>query len=113
MALALELPDEYSSDLESGAKTMTFQLRDKISIGDIITIMAGDTKRKVKVTGKAWIPETEMSDKTRQEIGSKVPKEVGFSGAFQITFDYSDSGDSEKPEDAKLDLISKRMDEEL
>jgi hypothetical protein len=92
-------------------------MRDKINIGDIITIMAGGTKRKIKITGKAWVPETEMSDNIRAEIGSKVPKQVGFSGAFQITFDYEDGSGAEdigeEPKDEKLDLISKKMDEDL
>jgi len=111
MALALELPEENSGQIEAGEKTMTFQVRDKISIGDVITIVSGNVRRKVRITGKAWIPETEMSDNVRSELGSKIPKEVGFSGAFQITFDYADEGSRER--DEKLDVISKHMDEEL
>ena len=115
MALALELPDEHEEGLRTGEKTMTFQVRDKISIGDIITVISGGERRKVRITGKAWVPETEMSDSVRRELGIKIPKKVGFSGAFQITFDYDDRGDRGDGEerDERLDVVSKHMDEEL
>jgi len=116
MSLALELPDEYESGLESGEKTVTFQVRDKIVIGDIVTIMAGNTKRKARIINKVWVPEVEMSDEVRQEFRGKVPKEVGFSGAFKISLQYADDtarepGATEGEEgEEKIDVISRHMD---
>lgn len=109
--LALELPDEYSQSVSSGEQTFTFQVRDKLAIGDIISIISGNTRRKIRITGKAWVPETEMPEDTKAHLSTKVPKELGFSGAFKIIFDYVDDDNIEK--DEKLDLISKHMDKDI
>ena len=112
MALAIELPDDQESSLESGERTSVYQVRDKISIGDIITIMSGGAKRKVRIVSKNWVSEMEMAEEVRSEFKSKVPHDIGFSGAFQIGFEYADQEDQEddsKP-DEDISLISKRMD---
>jgi hypothetical protein len=126
MTLALEFPPENAPKLESGNKTMTFQIHDKIVVGDVITAISGNIRRKIKITGKMWVPETEMPDKVRTEIlnSSDMRGVAGFSGAFQIAFQYvgevegTESGaeGSEsvgESKDATLSVISKHMDENL
>lgn len=91
MSLALELPPERGPHIQSGEENTTYQIRDQLSVGDIITIMAGDVHRKIRITGKRWISDTEMDERLRAELSGKIPERVGFSGAFLITFDYADT----------------------
>ena len=108
MSLAIELPDEYASDIKSGKKKLTFQLQDKVRVGDTINIIAGSTSRKVKIVRKQWIPETQMNDRVRTELMGKVSAAEGYSGAYQLSIEYLDGG-SEGSED----LPPKRFGEDV
>jgi hypothetical protein len=107
MSLAIELPDEYESRIESGETTFTYQLVDEIKVGSEITLVAGSARRKVRVTSKRWVPETKMQGEVREKILTIAPpREKGFSGAFQIGFEYMD-GASPEPRQKYGDDIDK------
>ncbi len=110
MSLAIELPDEYSQSIESGEKKLTFQLQDKIRVGDVVNIFAGSAKRKVKITRKVWVPETQMDDRIRTELMGKVSAAEGYSGAYRLSMEYLD-GASEGEGEGE-DLLPKRFGED-
>ncbi len=115
MSIAIELPDEYESRVKSGETVFTYQLADEIKVGSTITLIAGGARRQVRITSKRWVPETRMSQQVHQKILTIAPpREKGFSGAFQMGFEYLD-GDGPKPEERgkEVDEIAKGVEEEI
>jgi len=111
MSLAIELPDKYAEDIKSGKKTYTFQLQDKIRVGDIINIHAGPVAKKVKIVRKVWVPETQMDDHVRSELMDKVSAAEGYSGAYQLTLEYTDDGEVPREKFGKeADQVADLMD---
>jgi hypothetical protein len=90
MAIVIEVPPSYEDGVESGSKTITYQLQDELKVGDTTTIIAGSAKRRIRITKKAWIPEIQMGNRLRSEIIQNIPKGKAFSGAFQISYEYID-----------------------
>jgi len=116
MGLAIELPDEYESKVQSGETTFTYQLIDELKVGSVVTLIAGSAKRNVKIINKRWVPETRMGDKVREKILTIAPpREKGFSGAFQIGFEYVDETSPEpRPKYREdIDKIANKVEEEL
>jgi len=118
MGLAIILPDEYGPKVQAGEITVTFQLRDSIEEGQTITIIAGETRKEARITGKVWIPETEMQSGVRSKILEIAPpRQEGFSGAFKIGLDYSGTNEpsnaQERPKESfggDVDEIAKSLD---
>lgn len=105
MGLAIELPDEYEQNVKAGETLFTYQLADEIKVGSTITLISGTTKRKIRVTNKRWVPETSMNAKLREKILTIAPpREKGFSGAFQIAFEYVDSSEQKPRQNYAADV---------
>jgi hypothetical protein len=113
MGLAIELPDEYEPRVKAGETTFTYQLADEIKVGSELTLVAGSAKRKIRVISKRWVPETKMAGKVREKILTIAPpREKGFSGAFQIGFEYTDTAQEPRQKYAgEVDEVAEKMEE--
>ncbi len=68
----------------------------------------------MKITNKKWVPETRMGSEVREKILTIAPpREKGFSGAFQINFEYADKSPEPHPKYREdIDKVAGGVEEE-